>query len=513
MERSPAIRPAALLFAFALCAVAGLLGLLLWSAWVTAVLGLAGTALFAAIAVRLMALAADDAAPAVTVVDNTDGPHRPATSDQLTRATDRTGLVDWFDRIDAPDGTIVMWRGDLDHFGRVNAAVGHDLGDAVLQESADRLRNALTSMPELDGVVAHIGGDEFVVAVIGASDGAIDALSAKLAAAHDEPFIGHDPELTVTMSFGRCTGAAGQTSLAELLVDADLALTQAKQRGRHRIEHHDAPLREQAVTRAALGAEIRGAVERDEFELYHQPIVELATGRIVAAECLLRWNHPDRGVLTPGDFLDVADESGVLADIGQHTIRSTCRRFATLNRSAPWPLRASLNLSARELLIPGLPRTVRTALAASGLAPALLMIEISEASVIDDQVRDRLAELRDLGIGVALDDLGTASTPLAGLATLPITAVKVDRRFVETIGNDTAGDALAAAVIDLGRAFGHEVIAEGVTTEQQAEWLRARGCWAGQGWLYGRPTSFSRLAKLIASLPSPSEREDHTSSV
>lgn len=206
---------------------------------------------------------------------------------------------------------------------------------------ARQLRSVLDESHGISGVAARIGDDEFVIAVAAACDSEVDTLSAQLLSVGDFALAGTDTGRTLTMSFGRCDRAAGEALLEEMLGDADLSLARAKQAGRHRIETHDGHRADPATTRAALGSEIRGAVERDEFELYHQPIVELSTGRIVAAECLLRWNHPDRGVLTPGDFLDVADECGVLAEIGQHTIRSTCRRFATLNRSAPWPLRAA----------------------------------------------------------------------------------------------------------------------------------------------------------------------------
>lgn len=449
-----------------------------------------------------------------------DPSRRPDGLDRLTAVRDRAGLIEWCSRAERDATVMAVWRADLDHFERVNNTMGHDVGDAVLIETCARLQGAIDAATTLDAVVARIGGDEFVVVAVAPSsvsaDAAadqIDQLSRRLVEAMATPFTSVDVELVITASFGLCVRDAGDARLEPMLGDAGLALGRAKAHGRHRVERFDDALRERAALRAAIGVEIRGAVERDEFELYHQPLVELSTGRIVAAECLLRWNHPDRGVLTPGDFLDVIEESGVLAEIGKHTIRSTCRRFATLNRSAPWPLRASLNLSARELLVPGLPRTVRTALLAAGLAPELLMIEMPESAAADDRVIDVLSELREIGIGLAIDDFGTAGSPLSRLATLPITAIKVDRRFTETIGAGAAGDAFAAAIIDLGRAFGLEVIAEGVTTEQQADWLRRRGCGLGQGWLYGRPTSFSRLAKLIASLPAPSDREDHPSSV
>ena len=509
--------PGVALCSIVVCGVAGAAASHLWPSWAT-------VAISAAVTIAAGGLIAWRLVPALEpqrlASSSTTSPESrlAPTVDALTGARDRVALIEWFTRAERDATAMALWRADLDHLERINDTMGHDVGDSVLIEASQRLRTAIADSPALDAVIARIGGDEFVIAAVaadhtGISRHDIDQLSERLIRTTTAPFVRRDLELTVTTSFGLCVRAAGDARLEPMLGDAGLALDRAKALGRHRLERFDDAMREQAATRASIGVEIRGAVQRDEFELYHQPLVELSTGRIVAAECLLRWNHPDRGVLTPGDFLDVADESGVLAEIGKHTIRSTCRRFATLNRAAPWPLQASLNLSAHELLIPGLPRTVRTALLAAGLPPHLLMIEISEASVTDDRVIGVLVELREIGVDIAIDDFGTAQSPLAALATLPITAVKVDRRFTGTIGRGPGGDALAGAIIDLGRAFGLDVIAEGVTTEQQADWLRSRGCGLGQGWLYGRPTSFSKLAKLVTGLPTPVDREDHISRV
>lgn len=407
-------------------------------------------------------------------------------------------------------GPVTAWIVDTHRLSSVNDAYGWEVGDAMLNELGGRLSSAVTEATQADGarlVVGHLGGGDFIV-IVDRTDGAtISAVSEAIGGIWDVPvqIAGH--RLRPWASIGCRTFDHGVDRIETALSDLGLALRRARPAGNaFGIGYFEPDLRVEEVNRRDLRADLPLALEHDEFELHHQPIVDLATRRIVAAECLLRWNHPGRGLLTPEDFLDLAEDTGALADIGRHTIRSTCRRFATLNRSAPWPLSCSLNISTRELLIPDLHDTVAMALKAAGLPPELLTLEISEDLAGDVRSLDVLTRLRSLGVRVAIDDFGTGSSTLSRLTELPVTDLKLDPTFVGAIGINEPRMAIAGAVIDIAAALGLDVTAEGVVTEEQADWLRTRGCRTAQGWLYGRPMSFSRFSRMITSLQLPENR-------
>ena len=381
---------------------------------------------------------------------------------------------------------------DLDHFKVINDSLGHDVGDELLVQVAARLTTVLRHGDTL----GRLGGDEFmVVAESGGEPADLVRLAERLGAALQEPFVVRGDELTITASIGIACADGHGDGLA-LVRDADAAMYRAKSLGRARCELFDAELRERVLRRMTTEKRLRAALAADELGVAFQPIVTLDGNTIVAAEALLRLTGPD-GAIPPAEFIPIAEETGLIVPMGAWVLAEACRRAASWERIAGRRIDVSVNLSARQLTHPDLVAHVQTVLAASGLPADALILEITESVLLGDAERplEVLRALRRLGIRLALDDFGTGYSSLAYLTRLPLDIVKLDRAFIGRLGPDSPEAAVTRAIAQMAGALGLAVIAEGVETAEQAEFLAALGVNVAQGYYFARPMTAAALER------------------
>ncbi|MBI3156547.1 MAG: EAL domain-containing protein [Burkholderiales bacterium] len=396
---------------------------------------------------------------------------------------------------------------DLDGFKTVNDTLGHDCGDRLLQQAADRLRAVLRAGDivsradggAVPGELARLGGDEFT-AIVPDLDDPADALGAaqRVLAALREPFIVDGRELSLSGSIGIAVCPEDGADAASLLKHADTAMYHAKERGRDNCQFYSAALTERALARMTAGKELRCALEQGEFHLVFQPQFDVRSGRVTAAEALLRWNHPQRGVVPPAEFIPLAEANGLIVSIGRWVLRRACEAAAGWRR-AGLALRIAVNLSPLQLRDPGLVETVRDALAACALPPSLLEIELTEGALMDDTAATTamLDALRSIGVRVALDDFGTGYSSMGYLKRLAVDCIKIDRSFVQGLPADRDSLAIVHAIVSMSRSLGFEVTAEGVETPAQHELLARLGCDVLQGYLIGRPQAAESLLRAL----------------
>jgi diguanylate cyclase (GGDEF)-like protein/PAS domain S-box-containing protein len=424
---------------------------------------------------------------------------RQARVDLLTGLANRwafdEALTDAVARLGARtlDGFSVLLL-DLDRFKVVNDSLGHQAGDALLATVADRLRAATTTGEH----VARFGGDEIVVLLEGRgdADGAL-LRSAELVAAISKvvPVGAHD--FAVTASGGLAVAEPG-LSAEELLRRADAAMFLAKERGRRRIEVFDDELRRCVNRRLRHESELQRAVRDDQLVLHYQPEIEVATGRIVGAEALVRWDHPTRGIVTAGAFVDTAEETGAILEIGDWAITQACGQLARW-QAADLDLVMRVNLSARQVCHPGLAERVATIIDTSGIDPAALCLEITETAIMIDAEQSMavLGDLADQGLQLAIDDFGIGYSSLEYLKRFPVHGLKIDRTFVSGLAEDPKDAAIVRAILSLAWSLGLHVTAEGVETEDQRDWLLALGCERAQGWFYAPSLPPGELEALV----------------
>jgi diguanylate cyclase (GGDEF)-like protein/PAS domain S-box-containing protein len=427
-----------------------------------------------------------------------------ASHDSLTGLPNRDLLVQRLREItesgDA-DGHAAVFFLDLDRFKVFNDSVGHDAGDRILVELGQRLRSALR-----DGdAVARFGGDEFVVVCDGLGDASeVTAVAERLLRVVARPFVVDDAEFVVSASVGvaRIDGRPPE----ELLRDADAAMYHAKDRGRARIEVFDDDLRARVVSRLQVERELRRAVDGGELTVHYQPVIALETQRLAGFEALVRWEHPSEGLLTPAAFLDVAEETGIIARIGAFARFEACRQWSRWRAEHPeWGhFIMGMNLAAAELRDAGLGAHVAQLLAETGADPSYLVFETSERVLADDTdaARAVLTELRALGVMLALDDFGTGSSPLLHLRHFPIDSVKLDSALVAGLGVNRDDDVIVEAVIALAHRLGLFVVAEGVERDDQIDRLRRMGCLLAQGHAFAPAMSVEDAERWVAARPS-----------
>ena len=390
---------------------------------------------------------------------------------------------------------------DLDHFKLINDSIGHHAGDELLQAVAPRLRAHLRP----GDIVARFGGDEFGILVdrLTDEDEAL-AIADRVAGAFSEPYSMGGADHFVTASIGiavdRPTGR--EPVDAELLIrDADAAMYRAKERGRGRCEMFDAAMRARAVRRLETERELRHALDRDELELRYQPVIALGSGEIVGLEALVRWNHPERGLLDPSEFVSIAEDSGLIESIGRWVQETACRQVLGWHDLRPdkRPLDISVNLSARQVAHRDLADSVGEILTGTGLDPVNLRLEITESALVDESAgaTATLEALSELGVRLVLDDFGTGYSSLAYLNRFPFDALKIDRSFVEGLGLEQERTAIVEAVIGMARALSLDAIAEGVENEAQLSELRRLGCDFAQGHLFSRPLTADKVTTLL----------------
>jgi diguanylate cyclase (GGDEF)-like protein len=403
---------------------------------------------------------------------------------------------------------------DMDDFKTLNDTHGHSQGDEVLAIVANRL---LSVLRPADTAARH-GGDEFAVLLEDVGDEADTlAVATRIAEAFRQPLTITGAQVRVAVSIGVALSNGTETA-DELLRNADVAMYAAKQSSRGGAEIFRPSLRDGAAERSARAHRLRGVEERDELRLDYQPIVELATGGIVAVEALVRWQPPEGPILMPAEWIDVAEETGDIVPIGRWILREACRQVREWQLRLERPeLRVSVNLSARQFREHDIIGTVRAALAETGLPAGSLILEITESGLMRRTAAtiSRLEALRELGAHLAIDDFGTGYSSLSYLERFPIDILKIDRTFVST---GTAASPIARAVIELGRTLELEVIAEGIEHADQARWLADLGCRYGQGYLFARPVGPAALEVLLAggnglgsaadAEPDPARRDD-----
>ena len=398
----------------------------------------------------------------------------------------------------ATPGAVAVMVLDLDRFKAINDALGHEVGDEVLVVAAGRL-SGVGDGPE---IIARLGGDEFLILFDGGdaeksalafAESALEALVAPIPIAGGEVF--------VSASIGIASTLAGINEPTPLLSNADAAMYQAKRRGGAGIEVFGEAMRAKVIDRMSTEHSLHRAVERGELTVFYQPVVDIPQGRVVGTEALLRWEHPEQGLVGPDRFIPVAEESGLIIPIGGWVLEQACRQLRAWQEHG-WQGAADkvkVNLSARQIEHPDLVETVQRALVGSGLEPAHLTLEITESALMHDarSTLRVLQALKDLGVSLAIDDFGTGYSSLSYLRRFPLDVLKIDKSFIAELGVTSGGADIVAAVIGLAHSLGLEVVAEGVETESQLRELERLGCDFAQGYLFSRPVPAGDLASAF----------------
>jgi diguanylate cyclase (GGDEF)-like protein len=388
---------------------------------------------------------------------------------------------------------------DLDRFKVVNDSLGHDAGDELLDAVARRLEGVVRP----GDTVARFGGDEFTVLCedLPPDDAAPRAveIAERLAAAIGTPFALHSKEAYLGASIGIALAVTGEERPEELLRDADAAMYHAKELGRGRIEVFDDTLRARALARHATETALHIALQRDEFTLFFQPVVDMDEGRCVGAEALVRWQHPKRGLVQPAEFISLAEETGLIAELGTWVFQEAARQSARWQLDHDEPFLVSVNLSARQLALPDLPDQLAHAVEDTGASPDNLCLEITESVLMDDAESTIAAieRVRELGFRLSIDDFGTGYSSLGYLKRFPVDIVKIDRSFVDGLGADSGDTAIVSAVIGLAHALGMRAVAEGVENADQLQALVDLECDEAQGYFFAPPQPADDLRELM----------------
>ena len=397
---------------------------------------------------------------------------------------------------------------DLDHFKRVNDTLGHGAGDELLRVVSGRLSASLRSHDavgrldaELEGSsIARLGGDEFIVMLSGMhrpSDAA--SVARRLVDALAEPVVVGGTEIFIGSSVGIAMYPNDGIDIDTLLMNADTAMYRAKEAGRGGFQFYDRWMNARALDRLMMESQLRRAMDRNEFVLHYQPRVDVVTGRIVGAEALIRWQHPEKGLVQPLDFIPLVEDTGLVIPIGEWAIGEVCRQIAAWQAAGISTVSVAVNLAATHLRERRLPELVLSRMQANGLPPGMLEIEVTESILLVEPELSLLTaqRLNDMGVRLSIDDFGTGYSSLSYLKRLPIHALKIDRSFVRDLAHDPDDAAIITAIIAMAHSLKLKVVAEGVETEAQLAFLRARQCDEFQGFLMSRPMVASAFGELL----------------
>jgi diguanylate cyclase (GGDEF)-like protein len=392
------------------------------------------------------------------------------------------------------DEAIAVLCLDLDHFKEVNDALGHPVGDALLKEVAIRLRACIRE----SDVIARLGGDEFAIVKPSATGQLqeISVLAGRLIEAVSAPYLVSGQQVVVGLSIGIAISTTDGSSADELLKNADMALYRAKEDGRGIYRYFEPGMDARAQARRLLELDMRAGLANREFDVYYQPIVDLKEDRITALEALVRWNHPRRGLVPPDDFVPLAEDTGLIVQLGQWVLTRACADAVTWSR----PVRVAVNFSPVQFKQRGLVEAVAATLASSGLPADRLEIEITEAVLLHDSVSTlaTLHGLRALGVRISMDDFGTGYSSLSYLRSFPFDKIKIDQSFIHEVATRNESMAIVRAVTGLGSSLGITTTAEGVETPEQLQALRGEGCTEVQGYLYSRPRPAAEVEDMLA---------------
>jgi len=375
---------------------------------------------------------------------------------------------------------------DLDHFKNINDSLGHHIGDILLYHVAERLLESVRSVD----IVARIGGDEFVVVLQQIHSGIAAAQIAGKIQQNLSQIIqlqGHS--LHITPSIGISVYPGDGDTVDELMKNADLAMYHAKAKGRNNYQFYKTEMNRNVHERLALESDLLAAIEREEFLLHYQPQIDMGTGRLIGVEALVRWQHPERGLVLPDVFIPIAEDTGLILPIGELILRNACRQMAQWTSQGLPPFRTAVNLSARQFRQGNLPRVLEEVIASTGVNPQLLELEITETVAMDNPETAicNLRRFREMGVELAIDDFGTGYSSLSYLKLFPVNRLKIDRSFINGLETDSDDNEIAAATIALAHTLGKEVVAEGVETRSQLHFLRGQQCDIAQGYLFSHP--------------------------
>jgi diguanylate cyclase (GGDEF)-like protein len=427
------------------------------------------------------------------------GMRRLALSDPLTGLANRLKLTERIDTavsaLHPRSPGIALLLLDLDGFKAVNDSFGHAIGDDLLAMVARRLRSSIRP----SDIAARLGGDEFAILLERVDYEQAEAAAQRVLSALSDPFVLSRSTVAISASIGlvHATDARGSQ---DLMRDGDVAMYRAKAEGKNRVVGFEPAMQARVMRRLQLETEFRTGVEANEFVLHYQPLVDLETSEVAGVEALVRWEHPQRGLLLPKEFIDVAEDTGLIVQLGRWVIEQAARDAAQWLDAHGRDLSVSVNLSPRQLHDPELVATTAYALADAGITPDAWIVEITENLLLRDTelAKSRLSALRSLGVRVAMDDFGTGYSSLAYLDRYPVDILKIDRSFVEPLGYSPRSVALVRSIIELASALDIATVAEGVENLEQCEILRSLGCSRAQGFFFARPLPASEIAVLLS---------------
>ena len=423
--------------------------------------------------------------------------------DTLTKLPNRLLFLDRLDqeliRAQRDNSMMALLTSDLDRFKQVNDSFGHPVGDQLLQVVAGRLAGQIRACD----TVARVAGDEFCIALTGVkTTHAAGEVAQKIldSFAHNPISIG-DSEIFITLSIGISVYPVDGVNTTTLLKNADAALHQAKAEGRNNFQYYEAQMNASAWQRLKLETELRRALEREEFVLYYQPKVDLESGKIIGMEALLRWQSPERGLVAPGEFIPLLEETGLILPVGEWVLRAACKQARTWQAEGLPDIRIAVNLSMLQFKQPDFAGLVLNILKENGLDPALgaIELELTESLLMNNAAGavDTLIRLHEAGIQFSIDDFGTGYSSLSYLKRFPINSLKIDQSFVRDLSSGSEDEAIVAAIIALAHSLGLNVIAEGVETMAQLDHLRRKGCNEMQGFLFSRPVPAAEMTQLL----------------